>query len=341
MSCVAWQIDVAMTTVRQRKENIDGAVARQLNAGIDALAAREAEILRARWAIPAIPNRASASPAIRRCSVPSSASRSALQRQPRSGTSWRRGFGAGCPRRTMAAAGSALRACGLSAQKQGYAKSLAQAVLDGELDFAALPADDEGDRAADQGRASDAGRPKSIYFRRRTPRRPGLPTTLRCMTRWPHPSARLRARAKRVREIGEASSTAAPPPSSAGIVQYGCDLTLAELTGPMRSFGNAARWSPARAGVADIIQIPQTQRPGETPPGLCSPDARLISSPRPFWQAFLTAAGFSSASVLAAAFIARALPGRLRPSRPWLRPSPLPSWQPAFSPAAFLAGLAS
>jgi len=54
------------------------------------------------------------------------------------------GFGAGCPAEVMATAEfDALRACGLSAQKQGYAKSLAQLVLDGELDFAALPADDE------------------------------------------------------------------------------------------------------------------------------------------------------------------------------------------------------
>ena len=36
-----------------------------------------------------------------------------------------------------------LRACGLSGQKQGYAKSLAQLVLDRELTFDALPADDE------------------------------------------------------------------------------------------------------------------------------------------------------------------------------------------------------
>ena len=53
-------------------------------------------------------------------------------------------FGAGCPANVMAAAEfDALRACGLSAQKQGYAKSLAQLVLDGELAFDALPADDE------------------------------------------------------------------------------------------------------------------------------------------------------------------------------------------------------
>lgn len=53
-------------------------------------------------------------------------------------------FGTDCPAEVMAAAEfDALRACGLSGQKQGYAKSLAQLVLDGELDFAALPPDDE------------------------------------------------------------------------------------------------------------------------------------------------------------------------------------------------------
>lgn len=36
-----------------------------------------------------------------------------------------------------------LRACGLSAQKQSYARSLAELVLDGTIDFNALPADDE------------------------------------------------------------------------------------------------------------------------------------------------------------------------------------------------------
>ncbi len=36
-----------------------------------------------------------------------------------------------------------LRACGLSRQKQGYARSLCELVVAGELDFTALPADDE------------------------------------------------------------------------------------------------------------------------------------------------------------------------------------------------------
>jgi DNA-3-methyladenine glycosylase II len=38
----------------------------------------------------------------------------------------------------------ALRACGLSRQKQGYARSLCELVVSGELDLTALPADDEG-----------------------------------------------------------------------------------------------------------------------------------------------------------------------------------------------------
>jgi DNA-3-methyladenine glycosylase II len=37
----------------------------------------------------------------------------------------------------------ALRACGLSRQKQGYARSLCELVVSGELDLTALPADDE------------------------------------------------------------------------------------------------------------------------------------------------------------------------------------------------------
>jgi DNA-3-methyladenine glycosylase II len=37
----------------------------------------------------------------------------------------------------------ALRACGLSRQKQGYARSLAELTVSGELDFEALPEEDE------------------------------------------------------------------------------------------------------------------------------------------------------------------------------------------------------
>lgn len=47
------------------------------------------------------------------------------------------------PHDLLAADFDALRACGLSRQKQGYARSLCEIVLSGELDLDALPADDE------------------------------------------------------------------------------------------------------------------------------------------------------------------------------------------------------
>lgn len=43
----------------------------------------------------------------------------------------------------IAASEEELRACGLSRQKQGYARSLCELTLSGEVDFAQLPADDE------------------------------------------------------------------------------------------------------------------------------------------------------------------------------------------------------
>lgn len=53
-------------------------------------------------------------------------------------------LGAGCaPDALMARDFDALRACGLSRQKQGYARSLAELVLSGALDLHALPKDDE------------------------------------------------------------------------------------------------------------------------------------------------------------------------------------------------------
>lgn len=53
-------------------------------------------------------------------------------------------LGEGCaPATLLAADGDTLRACGLSRQKQGYARSLAELVESGALDFAALPTDDE------------------------------------------------------------------------------------------------------------------------------------------------------------------------------------------------------
>lgn len=53
-------------------------------------------------------------------------------------------LGEGCaPDALLARDFDALRACGLSRQKQGYARSLAELVVSGELDLHALPADDE------------------------------------------------------------------------------------------------------------------------------------------------------------------------------------------------------
>ena len=53
-------------------------------------------------------------------------------------------LGAGCaPDALLARDFDTLRACGLSRQKQGYARSLAELVLSGALDLRALPRDDE------------------------------------------------------------------------------------------------------------------------------------------------------------------------------------------------------
>ena len=53
-------------------------------------------------------------------------------------------LGAGCPADVLLErSDEQLRACGLSRQKQGYARSLAALTEAGELDFDALPADDE------------------------------------------------------------------------------------------------------------------------------------------------------------------------------------------------------
>lgn len=58
-------------------------------------------------------------------------------------------LGTGCPADALIARDfDALRACGLSRQKQGYARSLAELVLSGGLELAALPSDDEAAIAA-------------------------------------------------------------------------------------------------------------------------------------------------------------------------------------------------
>lgn len=53
-------------------------------------------------------------------------------------------LGGGCPAESLVKTSfDDLRACGLSRQKQGYARSLAELILAGELDLDSLPADDE------------------------------------------------------------------------------------------------------------------------------------------------------------------------------------------------------
>ncbi|WP_144097662.1 DNA-3-methyladenine glycosylase family protein [Croceicoccus sediminis] len=52
------------------------------------------------------------------------------------------------PEELLASEFDALRSCGLSRQKQGYARSLCELVLAGDVDFENLPADDEAAIAA-------------------------------------------------------------------------------------------------------------------------------------------------------------------------------------------------
>lgn len=120
-----------------------GLTQEQLNAGIDALATREPHFARA------LGNAGYPEPRIREPGY-TTLLRTIVGQQvsvAAASSIWNKleaGFGAGCPAEAVAVADfDALRACGLSGQKQGYAKSLAQLVLDGELDFTALPADDE------------------------------------------------------------------------------------------------------------------------------------------------------------------------------------------------------
>jgi DNA-3-methyladenine glycosylase II len=61
------------------------------------------------------------------------------------------------PERLIEASDETLRAAGLSRQKAGYARSLAEEVVSGRLDFARLPADDE-DAIAELVRVKGIGR---------------------------------------------------------------------------------------------------------------------------------------------------------------------------------------
>jgi DNA-3-methyladenine glycosylase II len=120
-----------------------GLTARQLRSGIDAVAAREPAIARAvtlaGYPEPRIRERGYKT--LLRTIVGQQVSVAAA------GSMWRKLealLGEEVPAEALLAHDfDALRACGLSRQKQGYARSLCELVTSGELDLHSLPADDE------------------------------------------------------------------------------------------------------------------------------------------------------------------------------------------------------
>ena len=125
------------------KANSMGLAARQLREGLDAIAAREDGIARA-LAVVGYPEpriRPTGYATLLRTIVGQQVSVAAAA------SVWRRLealLGEDVPPQDLLAADfEALRACGLSRQKQGYARSLCELVVRGELDLAALPEDDE------------------------------------------------------------------------------------------------------------------------------------------------------------------------------------------------------
>lgn len=120
-----------------------GLTAEQLTAGLDAVAAREPAIARA-LAIAGYPEtriRDRGYATLLRTIVGQQVSVAAAA------SVWNKleaALGAGCaPDALIAADFDALRACGLSRQKQSYARSLAELVVSGGLDLDNLPQDDE------------------------------------------------------------------------------------------------------------------------------------------------------------------------------------------------------
>lgn len=120
-----------------------GLTAEQLNHGLDALAARELAFARA-LEIAGYPE-----PRIRSRGY-TTLLRTIVGQQvsvASAASVWNKletALGEGCaPDALIAAEFDALRACGMSRQKQGYARSLAELVMTGALDLENLPADDE------------------------------------------------------------------------------------------------------------------------------------------------------------------------------------------------------
>lgn len=120
-----------------------GLTAQQLKASIDAVAAQDADIARALAAVsyPEPRIRARGYATMLRTIVGQQVSVAAAA------SVWAKLealLGPACPAPALIAASfDELRACGLSRQKQGYARSLADLILSGELTLDALPVDDE------------------------------------------------------------------------------------------------------------------------------------------------------------------------------------------------------
>jgi DNA-3-methyladenine glycosylase II len=120
-----------------------GLSAEQLNQGIDAIAAKEPAIAAAlaRTGYPEPRIRDTGYRTLLRTIVGQQVSVAAAA------SMWRKLealLGEDMPAEALLAADfDALRACGLSRQKQGYARSLCELVVSGELDLDNLPADDE------------------------------------------------------------------------------------------------------------------------------------------------------------------------------------------------------
>lgn len=120
-----------------------GLSAEQLAKGLDAIAAREPAIAGAlaRAGYPESRVRATGYRTLLRTIVGQQVSVAAAA------SMWRKleaFLGEEVPAEALLAAGfDELRACGLSRQKQGYARSLCELVVGGELDLENLPADDE------------------------------------------------------------------------------------------------------------------------------------------------------------------------------------------------------
>jgi DNA-3-methyladenine glycosylase II len=120
-----------------------GLTAKQMKASLDALGAREPRIARAVKAAgyPAPRNREPGYATLLRTIVGQQVSVAAAA------SVWNKLealIGAECPpEKLLEHEQDALRACGLSRQKQGYARSLAELVITGALPLDALPVDDE------------------------------------------------------------------------------------------------------------------------------------------------------------------------------------------------------